>query len=424
MIAGLCIGQFNAQAREVEIELFVEPQWTFDAVFDFHGGLAAVEYFTAIWGGYHDLGYIGLDGDFVIPPVYRHAFTFYAYRGAPHFVYGTAGIMSREDGGVAFFNARGERLTDFIFTDARNFSDGLAATRIGRDGWEFDEDEQEPPAPQWGFVDVYGNIAIPFEFDYVADFSEGLAAVLRGNYFGFINTAGELVIPFDFMVTRSPFMEEPYLPYFLDGRAIITYSTSGTVAWHGDEDTTSTSIIDTNGNIIMSFSTGWVMPFTHDRIIVRNNQESIIMDASGNVLARFEWPEMLSPPRRGYELATYTIRVGHEIRQGFVNTDGDVVIAPQFNSVNPFSEGLAAVRDDHHRWGFINERGDLIIPHAFDDVRDFSEGFAAVMQLVDGHALWGYVDTEGNIAVPLVFHHARDFSEGLAWVGMPNPRYD
>lgn len=47
---------------------------------------------------------------------------------------------------------------------------------------------------KWGFIDKNGNILIDTKYDFAEEFSEGLAAVKIGDKWGFINTGGELVI--------------------------------------------------------------------------------------------------------------------------------------------------------------------------------------------------------------------------------------
>lgn len=51
---------------------------------------------------------------------------------------------------------------------------------------------------QWGFVDANGTTMIVYAFDEVKDYSENLAAVRQGDFWGFINRGGDLVIPFRF----------------------------------------------------------------------------------------------------------------------------------------------------------------------------------------------------------------------------------
>lgn len=49
---------------------------------------------------------------------------------------------------------------------------------------------------------------------------------------------------------------------------------------------------------------------------------------------------------------------------GYVNTDGEIIIEPQYETARSFSGGLAAVEKDG-RWGFINGEGHVVIEPQF-----------------------------------------------------------
>ena len=51
---------------------------------------------------------------------------------------------------------------------------------------------------KWGYIDGYGKVIIPLEYEKVGDFSEGLAAVRKDDKWGYINLKNEVVIPFEF----------------------------------------------------------------------------------------------------------------------------------------------------------------------------------------------------------------------------------
>src|SRR5262245_43709390 len=92
---------------------------------------------------------------------------------------------------------------------------------------------------------------------------------------------------------------------------------------------------------------------------------------------------------------------------GFFDRFGRVVVAPKYDDVYGFSEGLAAVNEGAKsigfprpaikrggKWGFIDQTGRLVIPLQFDEVehRGFTEGFAQVT-LDDKYC---YIDKSGK----------------------------
>ena len=131
---------------------------------------------------------------------------------------------------------------------------------------------------------------------------------------------------------------------------------------------------------------------------------------------------------------------------GFINTQGEVVVEPQFDSADAFSEGLSKI-EIGSKFGYINRSGEIVIEPQFDcRAGDFSEGFAVVClneryifidkqgeaafpeqfdntgRFSEGLApveigdKWGYIDSTGQMVIKPQFDHVRCFSEGLAAV--------
>ncbi len=170
--------------------------------------------------------------------------------------------------------------------------------------------------------------------------------------------------------------------------------------------------------------------------------------------------EQWLPARMSEGLVTAP-RMTPTMKVGYLNRDGKLMIANQFDSARPFAEGLAAVRKND-RWGYINHDGQFVIQPKFehlavldypgDDPIDFSEGFAVVKQggfvgFIDktgkfvikprflaawqfqgGTAAaqdaisgkWGFIDRQGKYVIQPKFFEAFSFSEGLAAVSNKN----
>ena len=110
---------------------------------------------------------------------------------------------------------------------------------------------------------------------------------------------------------------------------------------------------------------------------------------------------------------------------GFRNGAGSFVIAPQFDWVSHFSEGLAAVLV-RKKYGFIDQTGAFVTKIRYTEVGDFSEGLARVrvggaIVYPTGMSLtnrkdnnWQYIDKLGNTVFKIKTDEVGDFSEGLA----------
>ncbi|MEP0886235.1 WG repeat-containing protein [Trichocoleus sp. ST-U3] len=109
------------------------------------------------------------------------------------------------------------------------------------------------------------------------------------------------------------------------------------------------------------------------------------------------------------------VKVDH--KWGYIDKTGQVVIQPQFDEANLFSEGLTAVRIGS-KWGYINQTGEVIIQPQFDSPGEFYEGLLAV-EIGDK---WGYIDKTGQVVIQPQFDSADEFSEGLAAVRISDKR--
>lgn len=109
---------------------------------------------------------------------------------------------------------------------------------------------------------------------------------------------------------------------------------------------------------------------------------------------------------------------------GYIDRTGTLVIAPQFDGVDDFHDGIARVRI-HGAARFIDAAGKPVALPTFDRVGEFSEGLAAVntgekresnLGLLMEPGKWGYIDHGGKLVIPMRFTAADAFSEGLAAV--------
>ncbi len=100
---------------------------------------------------------------------------------------------------------------------------------------------------------------------------------------------------------------------------------------------------------------------------------------------------------------------------GYIDREGEFVIAPQFDKAHPFSDGLAAVQRTDHVYGYIDARGEFVpeIEVISGSTPPFTEGVAPAL---DDHDKVGFVDKQGNWVIPPRFDFAGSFSEGLASV--------
>lgn len=100
--------------------------------------------------------------------------------------------------------------------------------------------------------------------------------------------------------------------------------------------------------------------------------------------------------------------IEHNGKYGFVNDKGKIVIDIQFDDIQEFHEGLAAVFL-YGKWGFINKRGKFIVQPQFSKVGNFDEGRAYVVHeteeekedYIQVYDYVGYINKHGKFVIPI-----------------------
>ena len=99
-------------------------------------------------------------------------------------------------------------------------------------------------------------------------------------------------------------------------------------------------------------------------------------------------------------------------KYGYIDSKGKIVVQPQFDEADEFSEGLAPIRIGD-KWGYIDPTSRIVIPPQYARAGEFSEGLAAVG--VPGSKV-GYMDRAQRIVIQPQFDKGWPFVNGLARV--------
>lgn len=68
---------------------------------------------------------------------------------------------------------------------------------------------------------------------------------------------------------------------------------------------------------------------------------------------------------------------GDEIKMGFKDKKGNLVIPAEWDFVGMFADEFASVKKGD-KWGYINKSGQVVIPLEYDNAQDFWQGKAKV----------------------------------------------
>jgi len=112
------------------------------------------------------------------------------------------------------------------------------------------------------------------------------------------------------------------------------------------------------------------------------------------------------------------------LKAGFLNSNGEVVIEPQFSDVGDFINGYARAMKDTsddisgtsmHRWGLIDEKGNVVIDFKYTYMGDYSDGLIA-FSTKDRSRPIGFMDINENVIISPQYWTVDDFSNGIAIV--------
>ncbi len=325
----------------------------YDAVGKFSEGLAPANE-DGKWG------YIDKDGKTIVD---------FRFKAAHPFREGIARVQDF-GGEYHFINASGDYIEEMNFTQAGEFSNGLAKVLL---------------ANQWGYLDHAGGLAIEPEFDKAWDFEGGLARVKKDDAFGIIDKSGRFVLP---CIYERVFD-------FSDGFARVVKEGK-------------THYASREGEILFGpFDRG--TDFESGNAFVMKNGKVYRLEQSGDTIP----VKIEGMPGGLRSLPVYLGELKWMVRaeSGFalMDTSGELVTPFQYQQINRFQEGFAAyMRND--LWGYLDAGGNELIDPVFGLAWDFSDGLARAA-FREGIA---YVNR--NMTAPFIpkYRDMQDFTEGLA----------
>ena len=225
----------------------------------------------------------------------------------------------------------------------KDFSEGVAAIENYSDEYGYKS------RGKWGFINRDGKMIVPFQYDDVLSFSEGLAAVCYGfREWGYINKEGETVIPIRYKEAES----------FSEGLAAVCNQ-------YGERE-----YINTKGETVLNLGKLYRAGSFHDGMALIARKEECY---------------------------------------GFINKSGEEIISCQYEETDNFHEGLARVCIGG-KWGYVNKSGEIVIPCRYDAAQNFSEGLAVVL-FSEGR--WGIVDKKGRSTLDYSLESSADMDRNI-----------
>lgn len=171
------------------------------------------------------------------------------------------------------------------------------------------------------------------------------------------------------------------------------------------------------------FEGDYLNNFKENRLVTFLDNEFILIDKKGNVINKninddFSYGKFYEGRAKASEGIP---RVN--LKEGFVDLSGEIIIPCIYKRVENFSEEVARVKKgEFGSWHFIDLEGNKILglpEFEYSFISSFQNGWALVLKI--GAKKAGYMNHKGEIILPAIYDYATLFVDGYAAVTMYEP---
>lgn len=250
---------------------------------------------------------------------------------------------------------------------------------------------------KWGFIDANGNIKLETNFKNKPEsFQNGFAIISNDTVFYYINAKGDTIGTYYFGANS-----------FSDNRALVRNKDSE--LFFIDETGTIIFKVDTIAKNQLrqcrSFHDGLSLFITHDL-------KYGFMDKSGKVVIK---PKYTSADDFSENISYAEIKndTNNKVQRLLIDKQGNVIkeLDESTKWITPFNEGRAAFKDSSG-CGYLNKKGEVLIKQQkkWQDLTNFVNGYASYMR----GGSWGVIDSTGKSILNAIYEMPPLFYNGLA----------
>jgi len=266
-------------------------------------------------------------------------------------------------GKFGYMDSKGNTVIEPQFTDADGFVGGVAPVEF---------------YGKWGLIDQSGKYILKPKYDKIFYFEDGVACVELNKKYGAIDISGREII------------KPEYINYINFEGGMAQICVNGKVGF-----------VDKTGKVAIAPQYDRVLDFYNDIALVTIGSKEKFIDKTGK--------EVLDPKFGDYGVYF----------KGFITNDKDDDIITCYNADKTkkyrisrdvtFYEGLASVKDiDSGKFGYINTDGIMVIEPQFAAADNFSEGYAVVKAAFNWKS---YIDKSGKGAFGRIILDAEEYAD-------------
>lgn len=365
----------------------------------------------------------------------------------PEFTSGTL-LLKNKGGLYGFLNTDGYLTIPFNYEEADCMSENQAA--VCKDG-------------KWGLVGLNGNLTIALKYEDLYSPRGGFASfkrngkwglvgmdsteviapefeivrvaeydrvIVKNRKWGLVSVEGEILLnpEFDEILNLNPefcllYKETKFYVYHLPSKLLIELRDANLKNWEFTP-LAATEVNKLYGAPWQAYSFYQLSDSFYLLSINRTNVSddksksnlAYLLEKVSNTIRLAETVDVVRSETPDIALPDSTpIPVMGSTGKGFLSPSLAPLIPCMYQTIMPFSQGLAAVKHGD-QWGFIDSANTFIIPAIYEQVKSFSNGLAAVR--VDRK--WGFINLEGSTIVDCVFQEVGPFHENRAFARYTN----
>lgn len=287
--------------------------------------------------------------------------------------------------GWSLINNQGEVITDQVYDKIDWLGDSYYKAR--RDNY-------------WGVINRLGDEIIFCKYDSIVQYTEGKLLVKFLGEDGILNLDGnweilpqnkeiEIVDPMRYLI-RSPYGS--FVAFYPE---TVDFTAEFFLYKHGERYLEKTldlkiGLLDEDGERVIYPEFDEISALQEDSIYYAKSEKGYsFITKSGEIMnANDDRFEVIN------DMAEEFIGVKIDGRWGFVDINGKLRIANQYDNIGSYNEGLAPIKIRGH-WGYVDKREDIIIQPAYDTVYQFKRGLCEVVK----KGKYGLINSQGKITL-------------------------
>ncbi|UIR56814.1 WG repeat-containing protein [Sphingobacterium sp. SRCM116780] len=161
------------------------------------------------------------------------------------------------------------------------------------------------------------------------------------------------------------------------------------------------------------------MPYYEHRALVSIDGKYKYIDTMGNFLPYSFIRNSEFEVEKNFENGRAKVHNSNlkNIKYGYIDLSGKLIVDYQYDYATPFSDSLAVVKNNHF-FGYIDIHGNAVLKNLnYDILTSFHENIAIVYntgKTLSSDFLYGAINKKRELIIPLEFNRIDDFKEGYA----------